>query len=115
MSISTILPRATVKPRTAKGSSLHRHDEPGGSVDHGRLGEPGHSADVAKRAGGHRRRAADLPGGAGGQRAAVSVQHHVGLEHRQQGIEVAGAGRGQKRVDHPCAAARVRVTPMSTA
>ncbi len=42
-------------------------------------------------------------------RAAVDAQHHVGVEHLEEGVEVALAGGGEKRLDDFALACEVRV------
>ena len=55
----------------------------------------------------HGRCAADLP--RQGQRAAVDAEDHVGVEQREQRVEVAAARRRQERVDDLALARAVRV------
>ena len=46
---------------------------------------------------------ADEPGTGGPVKPAVDPEHDVGVEHLQQRLEVAAAGRGEERVDDPAA------------
>ena len=93
-SISAIRPPAIVKPATASTRSGVGDDEPGRAVDHRRAGERGESAKVdAWRA------TSSAPRVSTRERAAVDADHDVGVQDRDQRLEVAVAGGGEERVD----------------
>ena len=110
-SIAVIRPSATVKASTATGTPASVATKPaapstiaGCATRVGRE-EPG--------AGRHRPSALDDP-----QRAAavVGAQDDVGVEHREQAVEVAAAGGGQERVDDlPVGGGRVAVRALDAA
>ena len=97
-SISTILPPATVKPKTASGRPRGATTTPAA---------PFTSAGRANRARRAKRSACsataaaprtslDAPDGSG---AAVGAEHDVRVEHREQRVEVAAARGGEEGVD----------------
>ena len=91
-------PCATVKPTTANGLSAGPTTSPARAVDERRAGERREARRAredlratAVRAGDRRPGAQAEPG--------VDAEDDVGIEHREQRVEVAGARGGEERVD----------------
>jgi len=99
MSISTIAPGVTVKAMTAKGRSPEETTKPAPPLTiAGRDGrEPAEEQGLRGDLG----RAVDLEG-AGERspgRGGVATDDDVGVENVEEGLEVAGSGRGEEGVD----------------
>lgn len=74
-------------------------DNAHGSVDERRsseLGKPPEGECLV----GHGPRAADFPGCARGTSATIGAEHDVGVEHRDERIEVSVAGGSEERAHH---------------
>ena len=98
MFISTILPPATVKPTTEKGWPSANDTTPGAPLTErapALVTEPVERG----RAGRHGVRPADDSRSAQARRTAVGPQHDVGVEHREEPVEVAVARGREERVD----------------
>jgi hypothetical protein len=98
MSILTILPCATVKPATANGRPCGATTNPAALVHERRLCEPGKPRE-AERLLGHGRRTPDLPRLARAQGTAVGSEDDIGVEHRNERLEVTAARGGEEGVD----------------
>ncbi len=95
MSMCTTFPSTIVKSHTTFGSSAHRPHDAGGTVDQcgarreraarERPRDGGRPADLLRRA--------HLHGGG------VGDEHHVGVEQRDQGVELTVARRGEEGID----------------
>src|SRR5215212_5620008 len=104
MSISAILPPATVKPRTEAGRPLGAATRPAAPLT---------NASRAWRASQANPRAAEAtaraPPDLGGRAGLLGPKHDLGVEHRHEGVEVAVTGGGQEGADHRPLAAQVGV------
>ncbi len=105
-----IRPSETVKASTRDRTAGLGRDEAGRAVDDRRVRHAVGREELG--AGRHRSSALDEL-----QRAAavVGAQDDVGVQHRQQALEVAAVGRGQERVDDlPVGDGRVAVRALDT-
>ena len=101
-SISTILPSATVKPITVTGRPRRVTTTPRCPVH-----QRGAQADSRQRGRepaeclpGHGRCATDHHGGGGAPGARVEPQHDAGIEHGDEGAEIAATRCREEGVDH---------------
>ena len=105
------LPARDREPEDRGRPSTRRRNDSRRSVHECRSGERAKPPREGERLLGHGRRAPDHPRCARGHGADVGSEHHVGVERREQGVEVTAAGGGQEGVDAGSLAGEIRRGP----
>ena len=107
-SIAAILPFDDREPHHRERAAVGDDDHTGGAVDEGGATHGiGRAKVIACRA--TRSRPASRDSAAGRSGAAVGADHHVGVEHGHQRVEVTVAGGGEEGVDRVALPAEVGV------